>query len=126
VCRQVRYCRVEITAIGRHHEQPICHEPEYGIRAERTSVVGRFPGALVTDESPRERGAPRGRSGGRRWRRCWGCRPRTIWVRGPPRVGEALPAPDPEAALHGDCGERPGWVASRLSPGRSQHKGTAP
>ena len=34
---------------------------------------------------------------------------------GPPRVGEALPAPDPEAALHGDCGERPGWVDCRPS-----------
>ena len=34
---------------------------------------------------------------------------------GPPRVGEALPAPDPEAALHGDCGERPEWVESRPS-----------
>jgi hypothetical protein len=31
---------------------------------------------------------------------------------GPPRVGEALPAPDPEAALRGDSGERRGWVAT--------------
>jgi hypothetical protein len=34
---------------------------------------------------------------------------------GPRRVGEALPAPDPEAVLHGDCGERSRWVVSRPS-----------
>jgi len=37
---------------------------------------------------------------------------------GPRRVGEALPAPDPEAALH-DCGERPGWVDCGPSPCRT-------
>ena len=104
------------TAIGRQHEQPICHEPEYGLRAERTSVVGRFPGALVTDESPRERGAHEADP--------WEALAAVLGVpaednlgEGPPRVGEALPAPDPEADLYGDCGERPGWVGSRLSPG---------
>ena len=34
-----------------------------------------------------------------------------IWVRDP-RVHEALPALDPEAALHGDCGEWPRWVGT--------------
>ena len=32
-------------------EQPICHVPRYGIRAERTSVVGSAPWSLVTGDS---------------------------------------------------------------------------
>ena len=31
------------TIVGREREQPICDEPEYGIRAERTSVIRGVP-----------------------------------------------------------------------------------
>jgi hypothetical protein len=52
---------------------------------------------------------------GRRSRGCWGGG-RGHSGEGPRRVGGPLPAPGSEAALHGDCGERPGWVESCPRP----------